>query len=128
MRLLVDTQAILWFQSSDDKLSNGARDLIIDKNNICFISAASLWEIAIKINLKKLTLGIAFSHLQQYLIDNDFEILNLEFSHLVTLLKLENHHKDPFDRLIISQAISENMPVISSDQVFKSYPINVVGD
>jgi PIN domain nuclease of toxin-antitoxin system len=126
MQLLIDTQAILWFQSSDIKLSNKVRDLIIDKGNACFISIASLWEIAIKINLNKLTIGIPFENFPEYLINSGFEILDLKFSHLKALSGLNNHHKDPFDRLLISQALSEDMTIITADQHFLAYPPRVI--
>jgi len=126
MRLLIDTQAILCFQGSDEKLTNAAKKMILDKGNTCFISIASLWEIAIKINLNKLNIGIAFDDFQDYLITNDFKILGLEFSHLKKLSTLENYHKDPFDRLIIAQAMYEDLVIISSDRHFTEYPINLI--
>ncbi len=126
MQLLIDTQAILWFQGSDAKLSDKARDLIINKDNTCFISIASLWEIAIKVNLNKLSIGMPFGNFFDYLISNDFEILNLEFYHLKTLSSLGNYHKDPFDRLLIAQAIVEGMTIISADKQFNAYTVNVV--
>jgi PIN domain nuclease of toxin-antitoxin system len=90
------------------------------------LSIVSLWEIAIKINLNKLTLGVAFEEFQDYLIINNFEILNLEFSHLKKISILSHHHKDPFDRLLIAQAISENLTIISADRHFDAYPVNVI--
>jgi PIN domain nuclease of toxin-antitoxin system len=126
MQLLIDTQAILWFQGSDVKLSDQARDLIINKDNTCFISIASLWEMAIKVNLNKLSIGMPFENFSNYLISNNFEILNLEFYHLKALSSLGNYHKDPFDRLLIAQAIVEGMTIISADKQFNTYPVNVV--
>jgi len=126
MRLLIDTQAILWFQSSDGKLSNQAKDLIMDQGNTCFISIASLWEIAIKMNLNKLKIEMPFENLPAYLTSKNFEILGLEFSHLKALCSLDNYHKDPFDRLLIAQAVVEQLDIISSDQHFAAYPVNVI--
>ncbi|MGZ3872659.1 MAG: type II toxin-antitoxin system VapC family toxin, partial [Mucilaginibacter sp.] len=77
MRLLIDTQIILWFQNSDRKLSDKIRDLILDTGNSCLISIASLWEIAIKINLNKLTIGMPFEDFPEYLVIKNFEILNV---------------------------------------------------
>jgi PIN domain nuclease of toxin-antitoxin system len=125
MQLIIDTQAILWFQNADTKLSKKAKDLILNKTNVCFVSIVSLWEIAIKVNLKKLKIGMDFRDFPEYLIDNNFEILNLKFSHLNLLSELGNHHRDPFDRLIIAQAITEDMTVVSSDQHFQAYAVRV---
>jgi PIN domain nuclease of toxin-antitoxin system len=126
MRLLIDTQVILWFQSSDEKLSNRAKELIFDGNNTCYISMASLWEMAIKINLNKLIIGLPFEDFPEYLIANNFSILNLEFSHLKTLSILGNHHRDPFDRLLIAQSIAEQMPILSADPHFQSYDVELL--
>ena len=87
---------------ADIKLSKKAKDLILDKANVCFISIVSLWEIAIKVNLNKLKIGMDFRDLPEYLINNNFEILDLKFSHLSLLSHLGKYHKDPFDRLIIA--------------------------
>ena len=126
MRLLIDTQAILWFQGSDDKLSDTAKNLISDKENACFISIVSLWEIAIKVKSNKLNVGMPFHELQSYLLSNDFQILNLDFLHLVKLSDLDDHHKDPFDRILIAQSIVENLPLVSIDRHFSSYPVNLI--
>ncbi len=125
MQLIIDTQAILWFQNADTKLSKKAKDLMLDKANVCFISIVSLWEIAIKVNLNKLKIGMDFGDLPEYLIKNNFEILNLKFAHLTLLSELGSHHRDPFDRLIIAQAITEDMTVISSDKHFQAYALRV---
>jgi PIN domain nuclease of toxin-antitoxin system len=126
MKLLIDTQAILWFQGSDNKLTSRARDLMSDENNVCFVSIASLWEIAIKVNLNKLTIGMPFKDFCSYLTSANFEILNLKFTHLNKLSELDMHHKDPFDRMIISQAMEESLFLISADDLFQSYPVNVI--
>jgi len=125
MRLLIDTHAILWFQSSDTNLSNQAKSLIINEENTCFISIISLWEIAIKISLNKLTIGMNLDEFHEYLLMNNFEILNLKFSHIQSLHSLPGHHKDPFDRLLIAQAVSEGLTIISADQHFAAYSVNV---
>jgi PIN domain nuclease of toxin-antitoxin system len=80
MQLLIDTQAILWFQASDSKLTIKATNLIADQQNKCFVSMASLWEMAIKVASNKLSVGMPFENFQSYLIDNDFQILNYECS------------------------------------------------
>ncbi|WP_339812454.1 type II toxin-antitoxin system VapC family toxin [uncultured Imperialibacter sp.] len=121
MSHLLDTHAFLWFLGGDDQLSTTARTTIEDSATKKFVSIASIWEIAIKISLGKLTLGIPLSNLKEEIIKNSFEILPLDFDHLIGLSTLENHHKDPFDRVIIAQGISENLKVISKDPNFRLY-------
>ncbi len=126
MRLLIDTQVLLWFQGSDPLLSDTARDLILDNSNTCYVSMASLWEIAIKTNLNKLNIGMKFSELEDYLLNFDFKILDIKYQHLVQLLSLANYHKDPFDRILIAQAMVEGFPMVSFDRHFESYAIKVL--
>ena len=126
MELLLDTHAILWFQSSNNKLSETAKKLIEDPNNQCYVSFASLWEMSIKVAAGKLQIEKGFNNLYSYLLRNQIRILNPSIKHLNTLIELPHHHKDPFDRLIIAQAIVEGIAIISVDQQFKSYPINVI--
>jgi PIN domain nuclease of toxin-antitoxin system len=121
MSHLLDTHAFLWFLGGDNQLSTTARTTIEDSATKKFISIASIWEIAIKISLGKLTLAIPISGLKEEILKNSFEILPLDFDHLIELSTLENHHKDPFDRVIIAQGISENLKVISRDFNFHLY-------
>lgn len=121
MILILDTHTFLWFLEGNANLSAKARKAIEDPGNTKFISIASLWEIAIKLNLGKLTMSIKLSDLKLEILKNNFEILSLDFEHILQLSKLENKHKDPFDRIIISQAISEKCAVISRDTNFPLY-------
>jgi PIN domain nuclease of toxin-antitoxin system len=92
------------------------------------LSVASLWEIAIKVNLGKLTLDHPFEKLiPEQLSVTEIDRLPIRMEHLVTLLKLPLHHRDPFDRLIIAQALTDGLPVLSSDPEFRKYPVQVVG-
>jgi PIN domain nuclease of toxin-antitoxin system len=88
-----------------------------------FVSIASLWEMAIKMSLKKLMLSVDFATMVEKTRENGFELLPVEPEHLVALMSLEYIHRDPFDRLIIAHALTENMPLISSDDVFDRYPV-----
>jgi PIN domain nuclease of toxin-antitoxin system len=88
------------------------------------VSIASFWEITIKMSLQKLTLSGNLETLISKSVSNGFEILPVNPAHLITLSTLEFFHKDPFDRMIIAQAISENISVISSDNIFKLYPVS----
>ena len=115
MKYILDTHTFIWFSEDDKKLSRTAAKAITNKSNECFISIVSLWKISIKCNLGKLTLLAPFSSIYGFLKENKIEILPIEFSHLQTLLELEHFHKDPFDRLIVAQTITENITIITSD-------------
>jgi PIN domain nuclease of toxin-antitoxin system len=87
------------------------------------LSVASLWEITIKNQIGKLTLGLSLEELFEYADRNRIEIIQISYEHLLTLSKLPIHHNDPFDRIIISQAIAENLTLVSKDKGFKKYKI-----
>ena len=106
MNYLLDSHALIWFLNGDKDLSSKARKAIESPGAINFISIVSLWEIAIKIRLGKLDINISFDTLKTVLINNQIELLPIHFEHIQQLLTLPLHHNDPFDRLIISQAIS----------------------
>ncbi len=118
---LLDTHTLVWFLSGNQSLSKKAKAIILDSSNSCFISIASLWEIAIKINLEKLKIAIGFSELPSLLFNNDIEILQISFEYISELITLESIHKDPFDRIIISQSKKEKITWISKDQNFTKY-------
>ena len=114
----------LWFIMGSPTLSTHARDLIEDVTNEKFLSVASLWEIAIKYSLGKLTLSKPFDELiPQQLSLNGFELLNISIDHATMVATLPFHHRDPFDRLLIAQAAVEKMPIVSVDAVFDAYSI-----
>ncbi len=102
MKYLLDTHTLLWFLDGDKELPTHLKKEIEDVRNDCFISIASLWEIAIKYSLGKLNLQFPFSNFSDYLIKNRIDILPITFIHLQQLLNLEIYHKDPFDRIIIA--------------------------
>ncbi len=126
MTLLLDTHTFIWFLNGDKKLSPNAKNAIIDTRNRCFISVASLWEIAIKLSLKKLKLKSTFNAIAPILEDNLIEILPLTFDHLQHLLKLEYYHRDPFDRIMIAQAMAENLTIIGKDEDFRLYKVKLI--
>ncbi len=124
MRVLLDTQALLWYMLDDARLSKKAEALISDENNIILVSPASYWEIAIKICLGKYQLPEPFElFMEREIATNDFSILAILVRHAGVVIQLPFHHRDPFDRLIIAQAISENIGVVSSDLVFDQYDV-----
>ena len=122
-RLLLDTNAFLYFINNDSALSKKAKSLLESEINLV-ISAASVWEIAIKFSIGKLTLPDSFGNfIPSQIQQNDIEILPVTLPHLEKVSVLPFHHKDPFDRLIIAQSMVEDLPVISSDAAFDSYKI-----
>jgi len=124
MKFLIDTHTLLWIVSNDKKLSETAKKFYLNSENEIFVSLSSIWEMAIKISLKKLSIGEPLKDfIQGQIKGNDIKILNIEIEHILRLENLPFHHRDPFDRLIISQSMSENIPVLSSDKVFDLYPI-----
>ena len=124
MRYLLDTHTLLWFISADQKLSDRARRLILDPDSEIFLSIASLWEVAIKVNIGKLALDKPFNQLFPDELDSHgIEILDITIDSLVQLTALPPHHRDPFDRLIIAQALVENLPIISVDGNFDTYGV-----
>lgn len=125
MAYLLDTHTFLWFLNGSDDLSKKARKAIENTNELKYISIVSFWEIAIKLSLKKLELGITYKDLFIQAIKSGFEILPLTFEHSETVINLEFHHRDPFDRILIAQSIVENLTIIGKDQNFKQYSIQL---
>jgi PIN domain nuclease of toxin-antitoxin system len=125
MNVLMDTQAIIWFAENNPQLSVNARSMIENDDNECFVSMASFWEISIKMSLGKLNINnLTLSQFLDEVTENGFLTLDIRPDHVVENEKLPLFHRDPFDRLIIAQAISENMVIISSDVAFDLYPIH----
>jgi PIN domain nuclease of toxin-antitoxin system len=124
MRLLLDTHALLWFYFTDPKLSPTARMAIETAGNVILVSPASYWEVAIKVSQGKLGLREPFPDFVQHAVfDNGFVILPVEPRHTAALIGLPFHHRDPFDRLLVAQAIVENVPLITCDPDLMPYPI-----
>jgi len=121
MRLLLDTHAFLWVDGEPEKLSRRAQELYEDPENTLFISVASIWEMQIKNQLGKLKLNLPLADLIRQQQENGIEILSVAASHVFALDSLPNHHKDPFDRLIIAQAISEGMTLVTADPQIRQY-------
>lgn len=121
MQYLIDTHIFIWFIQNSPNLNQTARNLIEDSQNKILISIASLWEISIKNSIGKLNLVKGFDAMADYLNDNSIEVLPINFAHTVENNKLPFHHRDPFDRIIIAQAIVENIDFISADAVFDEY-------
>lgn len=124
MRLLLDTHTLLWFALGDKRCSTTARQLIEDPTNEKWVSPASHWELAIKIGMGKYTLPGPFERFIHAAVDgNGFSTLAILPQHTGMLIHLPNHHRDPFDRLMIVQAMSEQLRIVSADEVFDAYPV-----
>jgi PIN domain nuclease of toxin-antitoxin system len=121
MKYIIDTHTFLWFTEGSIELSQNAKNLILDKNNQIFFSIGSLWEISIKTAIGKLEVFAEYELIIDDVTGNDIEILPINFAHTVIQNKLPFHHRDPFDRIIASQAIVEDIDLISTDAIFDKY-------
>ena len=121
MKYLIDTHTFIWFLKGSEDLSEGSRKIIENEKNEIFISIVSLWEISIKVALGKLKMLAPYETLISEVYKANMLIISIDFSHTVVQSKLPFFHKDPFDRLIASQALAENMHLVSNDSAFDNY-------
>jgi len=121
MNILLDTHALIWFITEDSKLPLASKKLIEDPKNSCFVSIATYWEMSIKYSLDRLNLKDSLERIFEIIEESGFELLPITSSHILTVSKLAFHHRDPFDRMIIGQAINEGMKIMSKDAQFESY-------
>ena len=125
MSFLLDTHVFIWWTIRPNHLSEKASDLIVDSSNNLFLSLASVWEMQIKTQLGKLHFDLPLPELikkQQEV--NNLYLLPIEITHIYNLSNLPNYHRDPFDRLLMAQALVEKISVISVDKVFDEYPVD----
>ena len=121
---LLDTHTVIWFFQADPRLSGTAKALLEDPTNRKLVSIATCWEVAIKVGLGKLNLGEpSRPYLARAIARNNFELLPITLEHATAVEGLPLHHKDPFDRLLIAQAIVEGIPIIGVDVAFDDYPV-----
>jgi len=126
VKLLLDTHAFIWWDSDPGKLSPRALALCEDPANQLHLSVASLWEIKIKAQLGKLKLSSPLSDIVSAQREaNGLFLISLEADHAYALDDLPDHHKDPFDRMIIAQARAEGLRLISHDSIIRRYPVDV---
>ena len=124
MKLLLDAHTFLWFVWDDPQLTNNAKELITNPANQKFVSAAIYWEIAIKMSIGKLDLGEQYRpFMRREIARNNFDILPISVDHAAAVSVLPFHHRDPFDRMLIAQAMVEQVPIVSGDTAFDAYPI-----
>ena len=126
MKILLDTHTFLWFLGGNTELSKQARMIIENAEHEKYISIATFWEIAIKNSLGKLTLDVPFAELKTEVLKNRFQILPVTFEDTLQLITLPFHHRDPFDRIIISQAKVNNLTLVSRDNNFSLYSVSLL--
>ncbi|MCA1760493.1 MAG: type II toxin-antitoxin system VapC family toxin [Bacteroidales bacterium] len=126
MRLMLDTHTLIWFLNGDPKLSQKARHTIENPDNLKIVSIASIWEIAIKLSLNKFKFSKGFKSFLELIDNNGFTVLPITFEHALTVSKLEFIHRDPFDRLLISQCITDNLKIVSKDENIAKYDIETL--
>ena len=123
-RILLDTHAFLWWVEGDRSLPAKARAAIADPDTDCLFSMASAWEIAIKVALGKLKLTVPVRrYIVEHVAANGFRMLDIGIAHVGRIEALEKHHGDPFDRLLVAQALEEAVPIVTADAVFRKYGV-----
>ena len=123
MKILLDTHVLVWALSSPEKIKPKVQDLLVDTDNIVFVSIASLWELQIKKSLNKISLPDDFiSQLQE----NGFELLDINYKHIVKLDELPLIHRDPFDRMLVAQTIHENLSLVTNDLEIMKYNVKII--
>lgn len=126
MRYLLDTHSLIWFLEDDKRLSDTAKDIFSDDNADIYLSIVSLWEMAIKIGLGKLKLSQSLEQVIDTLDQQSISLLAVKPAHVLAVLNLPFEHRDPFDRLLIGQALVENMKFLSNEALFLRYGVDRV--
>ena len=126
MRYLADTHVLIWAWQSPELLSKKARTILSDGEQTIYFSIASIWEVAIKVALGKLRLHISVEDFAKGQVDDALTLLPIRVSHAARLSDLPLHHRDPFDRMLVAQALEEDLKLITSDSMFANYPIGTL--
>ena len=127
MKILLDTHIFLWLITDNDRLSDKSKQAFINSDNELFFSIASYWEICIKISIGKLKLSKNWDKIiKDELMVNSVKLLPISTEHCFQITQLPSHHRDPFDRIVISQAIIEQMHIMTIDSYFSQYEVNIV--
>ena len=127
MKLLIDTHVFIWLNEESPLLSNKVKELYRSREHEVYLSIASAWEMQIKVQLGKLDLAMPIEALvSKNIQENDIYLLPIDLSHITQLEKLPPHHKDPFDRMIIAQAMVEDFTIVSIDGAFSDYAVPVI--
>ena len=126
MKLLLDTHAFIWMLEAPEKLSERVIQAHNDSTNTLYLSVVSLWEIQIKLAIGKLEMDVSLAQIvREQLQGHRFQLLDIRAEHVLALEELPRHHGDPFDRLLIAQARVEGLPLVSIDNVFEQYPVEL---
>ena len=129
MKALMDTHVFLWWVTDDEKLVPYMRDFISDEKNELFLSSASCWEIAIKTKIRRLKLpGKPEKFIPDQMIANNIAGLPIQLVHALHVYNLPDHHRDPFDRMLVAQAIIEKIPIITNDLIIAKYDVKTLWD
>jgi PIN domain nuclease of toxin-antitoxin system len=125
VKYLLDTHSLIWFTEGNPRLPEATKAVIEDIDTVCFVSVASFWEISIKISLGKLKLDMPFVDLENWVVNNRINILPIRFDNIIQLSQLPFHHRDPFDRTLIAQALSEKLTIITitKEKLFEEYGV-----
>lgn len=123
MKLLLDTHVLIWALSTPERIKPKVQDLLTNVDNIVLVSVASLWELQIKKSLNKISLPNDFIPQLQ---ENGFDLLDINYKHIVTLCELPLIHRDPFDRMLIAQTIYEDLSLITSDSEIIKYDVQII--
>jgi PIN domain nuclease of toxin-antitoxin system len=127
MKILLDTHAFLWAITEDAQLSVRAREIFTARTSELFLSVASIWEILIKVQLKKLPLTKpVVPFLREQLANNNIHVLPIVLDHVARLEDLPVHHRDPFDRILVAQSMEEGWPLLSADPLLARYPAELI--
>jgi PIN domain nuclease of toxin-antitoxin system len=123
MKLLLDTHVLIWALSTPERIKPKVQDLLTNVDNIVLVSVASLWELQIKKSLNKISLPNDFIPQLQ---ENGFDLLDINYKHILTLFELPLIHRDPFDRMLIAQTIYEDLSLITSDSEIIKYDVQII--
>jgi len=127
MKVLVDTHTFLWDIIADHRSSAKAKQILRSDEHELVFSLVSLWEIAIKIKTGKLnTIGSSVAYIRDEMDAYGMQLLPIRYEHILQLESLPHHHSDPFDRLLIAQALTESLPILSADRAFTNYGIKLL--
>jgi PIN domain nuclease of toxin-antitoxin system len=127
MRVLIDTRVFLWWVEGDRVLPGKVRAALADQKNECLFSLVSVWELAIKASLGKLKLAVPVKRfVVENVAANGFRMLNIDIAHAGRVETLASHHGDPFDRLLIAQALEEDIAIVTADPIFRRYGVKCI--
>lgn len=122
MRLLIDTHILIWALEGSAQLSPRAKELLLDAEHEHWVSAASVWEIAVKASIRKLTLSRPLGDLEKGIVAAGFRVLDISIRHAIAVSEVDLHHNDPFDRMLLAQCEVETLRLVSADHALARIP------